>query len=113
MKNGSFIVVAAVLSLPLLGCNPTDAPRPKGQAVVRVNGDEITMHQINYALVRLPKDQERDPHKIADQYVEQQLLLQRAKDGKLDRNSLDLLGRMGGIQYTRTKDRVELPRPKV
>ncbi len=24
------------------------------------------------------------------------------KDGKLDRNSLDLIGRMGGLQYTRT-----------
>ena len=35
------------------------------------------------------------------------------KDGKLDRNSLDLIGRMGGIQYTRTTDRVELPRPKI
>lgn len=33
------------------------------------------------------------------------------KDGHLDRNSLDLLGRMGGIQYTRTRDRVELTRP--
>lgn len=35
------------------------------------------------------------------------------KDGKLDRNSLDLIGRMGGIQYTRTTDRIELARPKV
>lgn len=35
------------------------------------------------------------------------------KDGRLDRNSLDLIGRMGGIQYTRTKERVELARPKV
>ncbi|HET6180586.1 MAG TPA: flavin reductase family protein [Candidatus Sulfotelmatobacter sp.] len=35
------------------------------------------------------------------------------KDGKLDRNSLDLIGRMGGIQYTRTTERVELARPKV
>jgi flavin reductase (DIM6/NTAB) family NADH-FMN oxidoreductase RutF len=35
------------------------------------------------------------------------------KDGHLDRNSLDLIGRMGGIQYTRTKQRVELARPKV
>ena len=35
------------------------------------------------------------------------------KNGKLDRNSLDLIGRMGGIQYTRTTQRVELPRPKV
>jgi flavin reductase (DIM6/NTAB) family NADH-FMN oxidoreductase RutF len=35
------------------------------------------------------------------------------KDGKLDRNSLDLIGRMGGIQYTRTRQRFEMVRPKV
>jgi flavin reductase (DIM6/NTAB) family NADH-FMN oxidoreductase RutF len=35
------------------------------------------------------------------------------KDGKLDRNSLDLIGRMGGIQYTRTTLRFEMARPKV
>jgi flavin reductase (DIM6/NTAB) family NADH-FMN oxidoreductase RutF len=34
------------------------------------------------------------------------------QNGKLDRNSLDLIGRMGGIQYTRTTDRIELARPK-
>lgn len=33
------------------------------------------------------------------------------KESRLDRNSLDLIGRMGGIQYARTRDRVELPRP--
>jgi flavin reductase (DIM6/NTAB) family NADH-FMN oxidoreductase RutF len=35
------------------------------------------------------------------------------KDGHLNRNSLDLIGRMGGTQYTRTTDRFELARPKV
>jgi flavin reductase (DIM6/NTAB) family NADH-FMN oxidoreductase RutF len=35
------------------------------------------------------------------------------KNGKLDRNSFDLIGRMGGIQYTRTTERIELARPKV
>jgi flavin reductase (DIM6/NTAB) family NADH-FMN oxidoreductase RutF len=35
------------------------------------------------------------------------------KDGKLDRNSLDLIGRMGGLQYTRTTQRFEMIRPKV
>jgi len=34
------------------------------------------------------------------------------RDGKLDRNSLDLIGRMGGIQYTRTTQRFEMVRPK-
>jgi len=35
------------------------------------------------------------------------------KDGKLDRNSLDMIGRMGGIQYTRTTQRFDMVRPKV
>ena len=35
------------------------------------------------------------------------------KDGRLDRNSLDLIGRMGGIQYTRTTQRFEMVRPRV
>lgn len=35
------------------------------------------------------------------------------KDGKLDRNSLDMVGRMGGIQYSRTTERFEMVRPKV
>jgi flavin reductase (DIM6/NTAB) family NADH-FMN oxidoreductase RutF len=35
------------------------------------------------------------------------------KDGRLDRNSLDLIGRMGGMQYTRTTQRFDMIRPKV
>jgi len=35
------------------------------------------------------------------------------KEGQLDRNSLDLIGRMGGLQYTRTTQRFEMVRPKV
>lgn len=35
------------------------------------------------------------------------------KEGRLDPQALDLVGRMGGIQYCRTTDRFELERPKV
>ncbi len=35
------------------------------------------------------------------------------KDGRLDPQALDLVGRMGGIQYSRTTERFELARPKV
>jgi flavin reductase (DIM6/NTAB) family NADH-FMN oxidoreductase RutF len=35
------------------------------------------------------------------------------KEGRLDRNSLDLIGRMGGMQYTRTTQRFDMGRPKV
>ncbi len=37
----------------------------------------------------------------------------RVKEGRIDRNSLDLIGRMGGLQYTRTTERFEMVRPKV
>jgi flavin reductase (DIM6/NTAB) family NADH-FMN oxidoreductase RutF len=35
------------------------------------------------------------------------------KDGRLDPDSLDLIGRMGGNQYSRTTQRFEMIRPKV
>jgi flavin reductase (DIM6/NTAB) family NADH-FMN oxidoreductase RutF len=38
---------------------------------------------------------------------------QYLKEGRLDRNSLDLIGRMGGTQYTRTTHRFEMERPRV
>ncbi len=33
------------------------------------------------------------------------------KEGQLDPNALDLIGRMGGMQYTRTTERFEMKRP--
>ena len=37
---------------------------------------------------------------------------QHITEGRLDRNSLDMIGRMGGMQYTRTAERFEMVRPK-
>jgi hypothetical protein len=33
------------------------------------------------------------------------------RDDRLDENLLDLIGRMGGKQYVRTRDRFEMERP--
>jgi flavin reductase (DIM6/NTAB) family NADH-FMN oxidoreductase RutF len=35
------------------------------------------------------------------------------KDGRLDGDALDLIGRMGGMQYSRTTQRFEMKRPEV
>jgi flavin reductase (DIM6/NTAB) family NADH-FMN oxidoreductase RutF len=35
------------------------------------------------------------------------------KDGRIDRDSLDLIGRMGGMQYSSTRERIELARPAI
>jgi flavin reductase (DIM6/NTAB) family NADH-FMN oxidoreductase RutF len=37
----------------------------------------------------------------------------RLKEGHIDRDSLDLIGRMGGMQYTRTTGRFEMARPRI
>lgn len=46
---------------------------------------------------------------IVSVHLEERVL----KDGRLDLNALDLIGRMGGNQYTRTTQRFEMERPKV
>lgn len=35
------------------------------------------------------------------------------REGKIDGNAIDLVGRMGGMQYARTTERFEMQRPKV
>jgi flavin reductase (DIM6/NTAB) family NADH-FMN oxidoreductase RutF len=35
------------------------------------------------------------------------------REGKIDGDAIDLIGRMGGMQYARTRERFEMPRPKV
>ena len=49
------------------------------------------------------------PSRLVSVHVDERNL----KEGRLDRNSLDLIGRMGGMQYTRTTERFEMVRPKV
>lgn len=47
--------------------------------------------------------------KIVALHVEDNVL----HEGRLETNALDLIGRMGGMQYTRTTDRFEMRRPAV
>ncbi|HZR58344.1 MAG TPA: flavin reductase family protein [Terriglobales bacterium] len=46
---------------------------------------------------------------IVSVHVEENVL----KEGQLDPDALDLIGRMGGMQYSRTTERFEIPRPLV
>ncbi|MCU1299511.1 MAG: Nitrilotriacetate monooxygenase component [Acidobacteriaceae bacterium] len=46
---------------------------------------------------------------IVSVHVEENVL----SEGQLDGNALDLVGRMGGTQYSRTTERFEIPRPPV
>lgn len=89
------LVVTGALIAGLTACGSgqdevADADKA-GQAVATVNGEDVTVHQLNYLLARLPgAAQAPDPaalkRQAADQLVTRQLLLERAKAQKLDRD---------------------------
>ena len=82
------IASASVLAVTALGCSKKDDQKPATQVAARVNGDEITVHQINNVLARTPNiPPEAVPQvkrEILNRLVDQQIARQQAGE-KLDR----------------------------
>jgi EpsD family peptidyl-prolyl cis-trans isomerase len=83
-------VAAGLVLVALLGGCNRGGDTPKGQVVATVNGDDITIHELNseLALARPPADV---PHKTVEQVVlarviERKMLADAARDRKLDKN---------------------------
>ena len=83
------VLMLAALGL-LVSCGDKKTGEVKaGQSIVRVNGDEITIHQLNAELQRAnvqPAQQELAGKQIAKSLVDRQILVQQAITDKLDRN---------------------------
>jgi len=48
------VVIASLFGLALgTGCEKKETPKVTTQVAARVNGDEITVHQLNYVLARM------------------------------------------------------------
>lgn len=97
------IVAALLAALSACGSGQNGATATAGQAVATVNGQDVTVHQLNYQLARVPgAAQAADPtvikRQVADQLVTRQLLLERAKAQKLDRDPAVMLALEDGRQ---------------
>ena len=84
LKFGALLLAAALAA----GCGKRDEKAPATQVAAKVNGDEITVHQVNDVLGRQnvrPEQAESAKRQILERLIDQQLARQQALEKKLDR----------------------------
>lgn len=96
MRSYKKMIVLVWVGAMLAGCGEdkqaeNDEKTPT-QVAARVNGKELTVHQVNYALQRIPnldKAQTKPASlRVARNLVDQELLVQKALNDKLDRDPM-------------------------
>ena len=87
--------IAVLLATVILaaGCGESKDKAPASQTAAKVNGDEVTVHQINAELQRATRgaplqgaNAEAASKRILEGLIDQTLLVQQAKEAKLDRD---------------------------
>lgn len=90
MTMGRVGLAAGVAMVALLGGCNRGGDTPKGQVVATVNGDDITIHELNseLALARPPAEMPRKTVEqiVLSRVVERKMLADVARDRKLDKN---------------------------
>jgi EpsD family peptidyl-prolyl cis-trans isomerase len=91
MEKSAKLLIVLTLLLAVAACGRTDGSKPASQIAVKVNGDEITVHQLNEVLARMGPVANMPPERVRtlalDRLVDQQLAIQKAKETKLDRDA--------------------------
>jgi EpsD family peptidyl-prolyl cis-trans isomerase len=90
-----FMILPMILAISIAGCSKKDGDKAATQVVAKVNGAEISLHQINHVLSKagnVPADQLDRARKTAvDRLIDQELLAAKAVEEKLDRTPETLM----------------------
>lgn len=85
----SLFVLTIPLSLLACGSGDNATSKKNGQSIVRVNDEEITVHQVNFQMQRMnvnEKNKEAISKQVVNNLVERQILVQQAMKAELDKN---------------------------
>lgn len=97
-KNKCLLSLMIVSAFTMVSCGKKDqsqGSKTETQVVAKVNGDEISIHQVNFQLSRLAQNSKKQlneaqskeaAQQILTRLVDQQLLKQQAVETKLDRD---------------------------
>ena len=88
-RHATLTAAAVASALLLAAC--TGHKKDVTQSAARVDGTEITVHQINYRLQRerglRPDQQDAASHRILEQLIDEQLFVDRAEKVKMDKEA--------------------------
>jgi len=85
MNKLSPIALAISAVLVLTACNDKEEKKSPSQVLAKVNDAEITVHQLNFVLAQTPNASPEQKQQILEQLVDQELLVEKAAELKLDR----------------------------
>lgn len=87
----SLVVLVLLASVTTIqGCGKEEHKKAASQVAAKVNGDEVSVHQINFLLSKArgvtAENAETAKREVLDKLIDQQLAIQQAEAAKLDRN---------------------------
>lgn len=105
------MLLTVILAIALGGCGNKDGEKTATQVVAKVNGAEISMHQVNHFLAKagnIPSAQlERARKSVVDRLIDQELLAAKAIEEKLDRTPETLMALESARREVLARARVE------
>jgi EpsD family peptidyl-prolyl cis-trans isomerase len=89
-RKALIATLVVIVALTLGACGRDGGKQPASQVAVKVNKGEITVHQINAQLTQLRNlnadQQKQATRQVLERLIDQELLVQKAVENKLDRD---------------------------